>query len=85
MKNFKSYPIYITVDLDVLDPSIMSGTGTPEPGGISFKELLNALLHIKGCNIVGLDIVELSPQYDPSGVSTAVACKLIREMALLTK
>lgn len=83
--NFKNYPIYITVDLDVLDPSIMSGTGTPEPGGVTFKELLNALLHLKECNIVGLDIVELSPQYDASGVSTAVACKLVREMALLIK
>lgn len=79
----KQYPIYITLDLDVLDPSIMSGTGTPEPGGVSFKELLDALLSLKGLNIVGLDIVELSPHYDPSGVSTAVACKLIREMLLL--
>ncbi len=81
----KDYPVYITLDLDVLDPSIMSGTGTPEPGGVSFKELLEALLALKGTNIVGADIVELSPHYDPSGVSTAVACKLIREMLLLVK
>ncbi len=83
ISEIKDYPIYITLDLDVLDPSIMSGTGTPEPGGVSFKELLNALIQLKGLNIVGADIVELSPTYDPSGVSTAVACKLIREMLLL--
>jgi agmatinase len=85
IEDIKDYPIYITLDLDVLDPSIMSGTGTPEPGGLQFLDLLNALLKLKNLNIVGLDIVELSPQYDQSGVSNAVACKLIREMLLLKK
>lgn len=83
IKDIKDYPIYITLDLDVLDPSIMSGTGTPEPGGVTFKELHQALLELKGCNIVGADIVELAPHYDQSGVSTAVAAKLVREMLLL--
>jgi agmatinase len=80
-----NHPIYLTVDLDVLDPSILWGTGTPEPGGVTFNELLNALLTLKGKNIVGADIVELAPNYDTSGVSTAVACKLIREILLIIK
>jgi len=76
-------PIYITLDIDVLDPSIMHGTGTPEPGGVTFNELLNALLKLKGKNIVGMDLVELAPNYDNSGVSNIVAAKLVREMAML--
>lgn len=77
-------PVYITIDLDVLDPSIFPGTGTPEAGGITYKELQQAILDMKGLhNIVGADIVELSPHYDASGVSTAVACKVLREMVLL--
>ena len=76
-------PVYLSLDLDILDPSVLSGTGTPEPGGVDFKELLSALLKLKHLNIVGADIVELSPHYDQSGVSTAVACKLVRELLLL--
>ncbi len=76
-------PVYLTIDLDVLDPSIFSGTGTPEPGGISMQELLSALQTIRPLHFVGADVVELSPHYDASGVSNAVACKVIREVALL--
>lgn len=76
-------PVYLTIDLDVLDPSIFAGTGTPEPGGVNFKELMSGLVKLDGLNIVGADVVELSPHYDQSGVSTAVACKVIREVALL--
>ena len=76
-------PIYITLDLDVLDPSIMPGTGTPSPGGQSFNQLLEGLLSLEGLNIVGADIVELSPHYDSSGVSNVVAAKLLREILLL--
>lgn len=79
----KDKPIYVTIDLDVLDPSIFPGTGTPEPGGITFKELMEAIGHLNGLNIVGGDIVELSPHYDTSGVSTAVACKVLRELLLI--
>lgn len=77
-----SYPVYITIDLDVLDPSVFPGTGTPEAGGISFHEMMDAILAMKNLNVVGLDVVELSPHYDPSGVSNAVACKIVRELAL---
>lgn len=83
VERLKDKPIYLTVDLDVLDPSIFSGTGTPEPGGIIMKELLDSFVAMKGLNFVGADVVELSPHYDTSGVSTAVACKVIREVALL--
>lgn len=76
--------VYITIDLDILDPSVLPGTGTPEPGGIGFKEMLEAIGYMKDLNIVGLDVVELSPHYDPTGVSTAVACKVFRELTLAT-
>jgi len=75
-------PVYLTIDLDVLDPSVFPGTGTPEAGGISFMELINALYKVFKLDIVAADITELSPVYDQSGVSTAVACKLLREMLL---
>lgn len=79
----KDKPVYITIDLDVLDPSAFPGTGTIEPGGISFLDLIGAFREFsKLSNIVGMDAVELSPHYDQSGMSTAVACKVIREMTL---
>lgn len=82
-KDIDSTPVYLTIDLDVLDPSIFPGTGTPEPGGVSFNKLIDALLSLKGLNIVGADIVELSPHYDSSGVSNVVAAKVLREVTLL--
>ena len=75
--------VYLSIDLDVLDPSILPGTGTPEAGGVTFKELLDACLALSEINIVGLDVNELAPIYDQSGASTATACKLIRELLLL--
>lgn len=83
VEKLKGKNVYLTVDLDVLDPSVFPGTGTPEAGGVSFDELRMALtLACSELNIVGCDVNELSPQYDQSGVSTAVACKTIREMLL---
>ena len=76
-------PLFITIDLDVLDPSIFPGTGTPEPGGLSYGELINWLLLCKGRTIIGADVMELSPHYDASGVSTIVAAKVMREVMLL--
>lgn len=83
LANLKGKPVYLTIDLDVLDPSVFPGTGTPEPGGVSFSRLHEDVLSLKGLDIIGCDIVELSPAYDQSGVSTAVACKLLRELLLL--
>lgn len=82
IKEIGDLPVYVTIDLDILDPSIFSGTGTIEPGGISFHEMMEVIKDINNLNIVGADIVELSPHYDTSGVSTAVACKIIRELVL---
>ena len=78
----KGKPVYFTLDLDVLDPSVFPGTGTPEAGGVSFKELLNAVHQLSQLNVVAFDVNELSPAYDHSGVSTAVACKILREILL---
>jgi len=80
----KDKPVYITIDLDVLDPSVFPGTGTPEAGGMTYKELLGAMDEFAKLNhLVGADIVELSPMLDASGGSTAVAAKTLREMILL--
>lgn len=80
----KNKPVYITIDLDVLDPSVFPGTGTPEAGGMQYKDLLWAFDQFEKLNhIVGADIVELSPYLDPSGASNAVAAKSLRELVLI--
>lgn len=73
-------PIYISVDLDVLDPSIFPGTGTPEPGGLSFTDLVDRLVPFQNRRIAAADLVELAPRIDSSSVSTIVAAKLVREL-----
>lgn len=80
---FKGKKIFVTVDLDVLDPSVMPGTGTPESGGIQFNELIGWFKYLKNFDIIGADVVELAPDYDASGVSTAVATKVIRELLMI--
>lgn len=75
-------PVYFTIDLDCLDPSCFPGTGTPEAGGITFNELLTAIKTVSKTNIVAADINELAPMLDASGVSTATACKVLRELIL---
>ena len=75
-------PVYLTIDLDCLDPALCCGTGTPEAGGVSFTELLDAILTVSKTNIVGADVNELAPMLDASGASTAAACKIVREMLL---
>ena len=83
IESLKGKPVYFTLDLDVLDPSVFPGTGTPEAGGVTYKELQLALEKLGALNIVGADMNELSPHYDHSGLSTAVACKVLREMLLM--
>ena len=75
-------PVYFTLDLDVLDPAFFSGTGTPEAGGVTSRELLDAIGRLSRLDVVGCDIVELAPHYDASGASTALACKITREILL---
>lgn len=79
----KQVPVYFTIDLDCLDPSVLPGTGTPEAGGVTFLELLEAMKQVAKTNIVGVDVNELAPMLDVSGVSTATACKVIRELLLV--
>ena len=83
LDKLKNKPIFVTVDLDVLDTSIMPGTGTPEVGGLEFNELIGWFKYLKDFNIVGADVVELAPDYDTSGASTAVATKVIRELLMI--
>jgi agmatinase len=82
VKALADSPVYLTIDLDVLDPSVFPGTGTPEAGGVTFMDLIGAIREVCALNIVGCDLVELSPVYDQSGVSTATACKVLRELLL---
>ena len=82
VQKLQGKPVYFTLDLDILDPSVFPGTGTPEAGGVTFLQLLNAILTISPLHIVGCDVNELSPIYDQSGASTAVACKVLRELIL---
>ncbi len=79
----KGKKIFVTVDLDVLDPSVLPGTGTPESGGMQFNELMGWFDYLKDFEIIGADVVELAPDYDMSGVSTAAATKVIRELLMI--
>ena len=76
-------PVYFTVDLDVMDPSVFPGTGTPEPGGVDFLTAMRAVTEVcEKVNLIGCDVNELCPPCDPTGASTAAACKIIREMLI---
>ena len=76
-------PVYFTIDLDVLDSSCFPGTGTPEAGGVDFMSLIGAIEEVcAAADVVGCDVVELSPNLDVSGSSTALACKVVREFLL---
>ncbi len=77
-------PVYLSIDLDVLDPSIMPETGTPEPGGISFSQLHEAILACRGLHVVAGDVVEYCPIPGWGGPSGAVAAKVVRELIFLT-
>ena len=76
-------PVYLTLDMDVLDPSLYPGTGTPEPGGIFWDLLVEGLKLFRGKNLVGADCFELSPHYDPTGVSAQTMAKTLRELIII--
>ena len=75
-------PIYLTVDLDILDPGVAPGVGTPEPGGLTFGEVISLISQMHPLHVVGFDIVELTPPYDPTQQSAMAAAKLTRELIL---
>lgn len=76
-------PIYLSVDIDVLDPAYAPGTGTPEPGGVTFRDLAACLYGMAGLRVVALDVMEVSPNLDAADITAAAGAKLIREAALL--
>jgi len=76
-------PVYLTIDIDVADPAFAPGTGAPEPGGPSSRELLDALAGLKGLDIVAADIVEVAPLYDPAGITAVLAAKIARELIMM--
>ncbi|MBO2531331.1 MAG: agmatinase [Thermoactinomycetaceae bacterium] len=77
-------PVYVTVDIDVLDPAFAPGTGTPEPAGITSRELMESLHAIarSEVKVVGADLVEGAPAYDPTDQTAVAAAKMVREMLL---
>lgn len=81
-KRLRNQPVYITFDLDVIDPSLIPGVGTPEPGGLTFQETILLLKKLQTLHVVGFDIVELTPDYDPTQVSSVTASVILREMIL---
>lgn len=76
-------PLYLTIDIDVLDPSVAPGTGTPEPAGVDYETLLAALKAFASCRIIGLDLVEVAPPLDPTGRTEVTAASLVRDLLLL--
>ena len=82
INRLKNQPVYITLDLDVMDPSLLPGVGTPEPGGFTFHEFISLLKILQALHVVGFDIVELTPDYDPTQISSITASVILREMSL---
>lgn len=82
-ERLRERPLYLTIDIDVLDPSIAPGTGSPEPGGVSFRDLAGFLYALAQFRVVAFDLVEVAPNLDPSEVTSAAAAKLVREGILL--
>lgn len=79
----RNIPIYVSFDMDVFDPSLVAGVTTPEPGGLTFNEVMEYFSVLVGMNIIGADIVELAPDYDTTFVSSVTASKVAREMLML--
>ena len=82
LPELSGWPIYVTIDIDILDPSEAPGTGSVEPGGLRATELVEALQLLGGLEIVGMDLMEVSPALDPSGRTPILAAWLIREAIL---
>ena len=82
VRNLRKRPVYVTLDLDIFDPGILPGVGTPEPGGITFQQFISLLKELHSLHVVGFDIVELTPDYDPTQISAVTAAVVLREMIL---
>lgn len=82
INRIRNKPVYITLDLDVIDPSLLPGVGTPEPGGLTFYEFISLLKKLQALRVIGFDMVELTPDYDPTQISSVTASVILREMIL---
>jgi agmatinase len=82
VRRLRNQPVYISLDLDVIDPSLLPGVGAPEPGGLTFQEFISLLKKLQTLHVIGFDMVELTPDYDPTGISSITASVLLREMML---
>ena len=82
LEKIKELPIYLTIDVDWFDPSLLSGTGTPEPGGFFWDDFEMIIKTLNKFNLIGADIVELAPEIDISGVSSIVAAKVARSLIM---
>jgi agmatinase len=82
VNRLRNRPVYITLDLDLFDPSLLPGVGTPEPGGLTFQEFISLLKVLRSLHVIGFDIVELTPDYDPTQISSVTAAVILREMIL---
>jgi agmatinase len=82
VRRLKGKPIYLSLDLDFFDPSLLPGVGTPEPGGMTFQQFISMIKEISKLHVIGFDIVELTPDYDPTQISPITASVLLREMIL---
>jgi agmatinase len=78
----KDRPVYLTLDIDVLDPAFAPGTGTPEPGGCDSREILSAIRTAGALNVVGMDLVEILPAADQNGITAVLGAKIVREALL---
>ncbi|WP_258359638.1 agmatinase [Moorella sulfitireducens (nom. illeg.)] len=77
-----SRPLYISIDIDVVDPAFAPGTGTPEPGGCTPREILQAIYLLRRARVVAFDLVEVCPAYDQADITAILAAKIIREAIL---
>jgi agmatinase len=82
VSRLRNRPVYVTLDLDLFDPSLLPGVGTPEPGGLTFQEFISLLKVLRSLHVIGFDIVELTPDYDPTQISSVTASVILREMIL---
>ena len=73
-------PVYVSIDIDVLDPAHAPGTGTPEPGGLTSRELQQILRGLTGLNLVGADVVEVAPAYDHAELTTIAAANVVYDL-----
>jgi len=80
LRRLAGKPVYVSLDLDVMDPGLLPGVGTPEPGGLTFQQLISLFKTLQSLHVIGFDLVELTPDYDPTQISSVTASVILREM-----